>query len=88
MSARAKYRHDGATRYVEVESGLNMMSIAKFERIVAESGMKAVQSRYDCIRGLNFLGNIPILRELAINHVTVILVEDASCARDPSSPRR
>lgn len=73
MRVRANYRHDGALRFQDVESGLNMMSIAKFERIVAASGLSDSRRQYDCVRGLNFLGKIPLLRELLINHVTTVL---------------
>ena len=34
---RSKYRTDGATRFGEVEGGLNQMTISRFERVVARS---------------------------------------------------
>jgi hypothetical protein len=34
---RANIRPDGATRFSEVEGGLNQMTIARFERLVAAS---------------------------------------------------
>ncbi len=73
MKVRSRYRADGAEKYEEVESGLNKMSVARFERIIEESGMKIVFKNYECVRGLNFLSKIPLLRELFINHVTVAL---------------
>ena len=73
MSVRARFRSDGATRYEDCESGLNKMSIGKFERLVAASGLIVEGRRYDCIRSINFLGKLPVLRELFINHVTVAL---------------
>ena len=73
MNVRKLYRSDGAEKFEEVESGLNKMSVAKFERIIKESGMKIVFKNYECIRGLNFLGKIPWVRELFINHVSVAL---------------
>jgi SAM-dependent methyltransferase len=73
MNVRTRYRSDGAQKYEEVESGLNRMSVAKFERIIKQSGMKIVFKNYQCIKGLNFLGKIPLLRELFINHVSVAL---------------
>jgi SAM-dependent methyltransferase len=73
MKVRKLYRSDGAERYEEVESGLNKMSVAKFERLIKESGMKIVFKNYECIKGLNFLGHIPLVRELFINHVSVVL---------------
>ncbi len=34
---RSDFRHDGATRFGEVEGGLNQMTIARFERLVRSS---------------------------------------------------
>lgn len=73
MAVRARFRNDGAVRYEDCESGLNKMSVAKFARIVAASGLKMEYYHYDCIKGLNFLGELPLLRELFINHVTCTL---------------
>jgi SAM-dependent methyltransferase len=73
MKVRKLYRADGAERFEEVESGLNRMSVSKFERIIKESGMKIVFKNYECVKGINILGKIPFLRELFINHVSVAL---------------
>jgi len=35
---RSDFSHDGATRFAEVEGGLNGMTVRRFSRIVAESG--------------------------------------------------
>ena len=37
---RARFRKDGATRFREVEGGLNQMTIRRFERLVAESPLE------------------------------------------------
>ena len=34
---RSRYKSDGATRFAEVEGGLNQMTIGRFERIIAKS---------------------------------------------------
>ena len=73
MAVRARFRQDGARRYEDCESGLNKMSVAKFERLITAAGLMVEQRRYDCIKGLNFLGRLPLLRELFINHVTATL---------------
>ncbi len=73
MAVRARYRDDGATRYEEVESGLNRMTVAKFERLVRESRMKVVFRDYECVKGLDFLGNVPLVRELAVNNISCVL---------------
>jgi hypothetical protein len=73
MNVRAHFRGDAATRYEDVEFGLNKMSVAKFERIAAETGLKISQRKYECIKGLDFLGKIPRARELFINNISCAL---------------
>lgn len=73
MNVRAHFRNDGATKYEEVEGGLNRMTVTKFEQIISNTGMETIYKRYDCIRGINFLGKIPLGKELFINHITCIL---------------
>lgn len=73
MKARSHFRSDGALKYEDVTSGLNKMSIRKFEQIVNSSGLEIQYRKYRCVKGVNILGTIPIVRELFINSVTVIL---------------
>jgi SAM-dependent methyltransferase len=40
MTWRANYKDDGATRFREVEGGLNQMTISSFERLVASSPLR------------------------------------------------
>jgi SAM-dependent methyltransferase len=75
MNVRSMFRNDGARRYEEVESGLNKMTIAKFERLLHECGLRVGYKRYDCVRGLNFAAKLPLVRELLINHVSCILMK-------------
>lgn len=70
MNVRKKYRSDGATRYVD--AGLNKMTLAKFEEIIDNCGLEIVEKKYETVKGLP-LGNVPHVRELFVNHVTVIL---------------
>lgn len=74
MRVRSRFRSDGATRYEDVESGLNRMSIRRFEWLIERAGLRPELLRYDCVKGLDFLGRIPLLRELFINDVTCSLV--------------
>lgn len=74
MKVRQRFRNDGAMKYEEVEGGLAKMSVAKFERLVLQCGMKIQHKKYECIKGLDFLGKLPVLRELFINHVNCALV--------------
>jgi SAM-dependent methyltransferase len=76
MNVRSRFRNDGAIKYEQVESGLNKMSIKKFERVIDSSGMKIECKRYTCIKKLNLFSKIPFLRELFINHVSAILAMD------------
>lgn len=73
LNVRKDYRHDGASRYEDVEQGLNKMTVARFERLAAASGMRTEFLRYTCIRRMNFLAGIPMLREYFINQVSAVL---------------
>ncbi|NQT82853.1 class I SAM-dependent methyltransferase [bacterium] len=73
MNVRRHFRNDGARRYEEVESGLGKMSRARFERIVSTSGLSIRYRKLDCVKGMNFLGNLPFVRELFVNHVSCAL---------------
>lgn len=73
MNVRAFFRDDQARKYEEVESGLNKMTVAKFERTVADAGLRIQYRKYDCVKKLNFLGRLPGLRELSINQISCVL---------------
>lgn len=73
MKVRNYFRNDGAKCYEECESGLNKMTIARFESIVSLCDLKIKYKKYECVKGMNWLSKLPLLKELFINHVTVIL---------------
>jgi len=73
MRVRARYRSDGATHYEEVESGLNRMTVSRFERIVRDCGLLPERREYTCIKGIRALQYLPVLRELFINNVACVL---------------
>ncbi len=75
MSARSHFRTDGARKYHEVESGLNQMTVAKFERIIAEKKLTVEFKKYTALKHLPILSSIPFMRELFINHISVILAK-------------
>jgi len=75
MNVRQRFRDDGAKRYEEVESGLNKMTVGKFERLIRQCGLHMERVGYTCVRRLNFLARMPLLRELFINHVTCVLTK-------------
>jgi SAM-dependent methyltransferase len=71
MEARSLFRADGARTYHD--SGLAQMSLAKFENVVASSGLHYAFKRYDCSRGLDWIQGTP-LRELFVNRVSCTLM--------------
>jgi len=73
MRVRRRYRDDGATKYGEIESGLNQMSLGKFERIIRASGLRIEHSHNTPVSGAGLLARLPVLRELFTNHVSVTL---------------
>lgn len=70
LSVRSRFRDDGAQRYEDIKGGLNRMTVAKFERIAAESGLEVRYRNYRCVKGANFLAKLPLARELFINVVS------------------
>ena len=54
----ARYRKDGAKRYEKVESGLNRMSLRKFERLIGASGLKAARIDYVGVKKMHILTRI------------------------------
>jgi SAM-dependent methyltransferase len=73
MKVRARFRDDGARRYEEVESGLNKMTVAKFERTLSTAGLLIEHRRYDCVKRLNILHKLPFVRELFVNEISCVL---------------
>ena len=52
---RSEFKKDGAKRFTEVEGGLNLMTIARFERLVVDSGLVTERLRLVPIRRLRWL---------------------------------
>lgn len=75
MRVREYFRNDGATKYEQVESGLNRMTVAKFGKIVSDCGLRIRNLRYNCVKGIDFLGHLPFIRELFINHISCELIK-------------
>ena len=75
MAVRSRFRDDGARKYEEVESGLNKMTLGRFERIAASCGLEIAYKRYRCVKGLDLLGKVPLVREYFVNSVSAILVK-------------
>jgi SAM-dependent methyltransferase len=71
MRVRRRFRTDTLASYRE--AGLNRMTVARFERTVAACGMRIDHKSYDCVKGIDVLGKLPLLRELFVNHITCVL---------------
>ena len=73
MRVRSRFRGDGATRYEDVEGGLNRMTLAKFERIIRASGMSLEYLKYHPTKGLPLMDKLPLVREFMVSAATCIL---------------
>ena len=62
MRVRSRYRNDGATRFEEVEGGLNRMTRERFERIIRASGMTVESLSFHSVKGLPVVCRVPVLR--------------------------
>ncbi|MGE4064491.1 MAG: class I SAM-dependent methyltransferase [Rhodospirillaceae bacterium] len=67
---RQLYRDDTLLTYVPL---MNKMTIRRFERIIAKSGLKVVSLEYKAIRNFPVLSHLPGLREFFLNRVNCIL---------------
>jgi SAM-dependent methyltransferase len=85
MNVRELYRKDGANRYEEVESGLNKMTICKFETIISQSGLVTQYRKYSCIKNQHWMSRLPFLRELFVNHISCILTLPGTEALQPTA---
>ena len=73
MAVRSLYRADGATRYEEVEGGLNRMTVARFEQLMRRSGMRVRSLRLFPVKGLPFVTRLPVARELLTSACSAVL---------------
>jgi SAM-dependent methyltransferase len=75
MSVRSRFKDDGATRYEDIVSGLNRMTLAKFERIIRNSGLTVEHQNFFATKNLPLVKHIPFMREFLVSAVTCILVK-------------
>jgi SAM-dependent methyltransferase len=73
MAVRSRFRSDGATRYEEVEGGLNRMTLRRFERIMRTSGLRIEHLKFHGARGLPVIDKVPFVREFLVGAATCIL---------------
>lgn len=79
---RAEFKDDGATRFTEVEGGLNCMTIRRFERMATNSGFTIATLRLVPIRRLRWLRH-RVSREFTTAMVECLLVKPSGQAADP-----
>ena len=72
MSARSKFRDDGAMHYHEVPGGLAKLTVGRFEHLATQAGFRISMARRSTVKGVPG-ASIPVLRELIINNVSVRL---------------
>jgi SAM-dependent methyltransferase len=75
MEMRRRYRSDGATRFEEVEGGLNRMTIARFEDLVTRSRFIVRDLKLIPIRRTRLLCRNKIGRELFTSLVKAHLIK-------------
>ena len=73
LKVRKRYRSDGAMRYEDVEGGLNRLTLAKFSKIMQQSGMKIRRLEFFPVKGLPLVSQIPIVREYMTAAASCIL---------------
>ena len=84
MRVRSHFRNDGATRYEDVLGGLNKMTLARFEKIIADSGLVVDFQKHWPTRGIPLAAHLPLVREFLVSGSTCIFkkpVTDAVSAR-------
>lgn len=84
LTVRSHFRFDGARRFEDVEGGLNRMSIAKFERILRESGLEIEYFRVYMVKGIPVLHHVPVARELFAAAAACVLRKSAQPERQLS----
>lgn len=76
MAVRSRFKDDGAKRYEQILSGLNRMTLAKFERIIRNSDLTVEHKHLFATKNLPVVKSIPYLREFLVSAVTCILVKN------------
>ena len=80
MAVRSRFKDDGAKKYGEILSGLNKMTLAKYERIIRGSGLTVEHQNFFATKNLPVVKKIPFLREFLVSAVTCILVKPGKLA--------
>jgi hypothetical protein len=78
MAVRSLHKTDGATRFEEVEGGLNKMTVGGFLHLVEQSGFKVEHTRLIPIKGIKWLVQTRLLREYFTSVVQCSLVKPSA----------
>ncbi len=73
LTLRSRFRTDRPERIEDIEGGLNRMTVARFEAIMRESGMRIERLQAHPTLGLPVVSRIPVVRELLTSAATCIL---------------
>ncbi len=73
MKVRTRYKSDGATRFEDIEGGLNKMSVAKFTGLLEREGLSPEWMRLTAMKRLPMVTRIPVIRELTTVQVACSL---------------
>ena len=73
MKVRERFRNDHATRYKDVQGGLNQMTVRCFVKLVKASGYQIEHFELRGIRRIDSLTRLPVIREFFTNRVNCIL---------------
>jgi SAM-dependent methyltransferase len=73
MNVRKLYRNDGASRFHEVEGGLNKIGIASFCKIADSNGLVRERMYLRPCMGMKMLTRIPVVREFFSNLIVAVL---------------
>lgn len=73
LTLRTRFRKDRPQRIEDISGGLNRMTVARFEQIIADSGMKVERLRLFATWNLPLVTGLPVLRELLTSSASCIL---------------
>jgi SAM-dependent methyltransferase len=75
LKVRALYRNDGATRFEEIQGGLNRMTVRRFRTLVTRSNFETEIFRLRPVKGCGWLIRHGILLEYLTSAVLAVLVK-------------
>lgn len=77
LRVRRRFAKDGATRYEDVEGGLNRMTVKRFEQLMLSSGLEIHSLRLFPVKGLPIVKRLPIVREFLVAAASCVLRKKA-----------